>query len=69
MKVGDLLIPNDYLRRNGDGNLFGIILEEVKESPMSLTRYKVLLTNGITHWKVGLEIRDFWEVEECRSET
>lgn len=66
MKPGDLLLPNEYLQRNGT-NLTGIILS-VTEDTWGLS-YKYLLSNGITLRSRMKDICDLFDVVEIGDET
>ena len=66
MKPGDLLLPNEYLKKNGS-NLTGIILS-VTEDTWGLS-YKYLLSNGITHRSRMKDICDLFDVVEIGDET
>ena len=62
MKIGSLLISNDYLIRNNK-LLSGVILE-IRDDLWG-KNYRVYLSNGIQHWMDEGKIRDFFiEVEQ-----
>lgn len=60
-KIGDILMPNEYLRAN-KRYISGMIIEE-KDDIWGLN-YKIALTNGNVVWKCESEIRDLWDIIE-----
>ncbi len=59
IQVGTLLLSNDYMVRNNK-LLSGVILEA--KNHLLGDRYRVYLSNGITHLMTEKNIRDLFEV-------
>jgi len=57
--IGTLLVSNDYMVRNNK-LLSGVILES--KNHLLGNRYRVYLSNGITHLMTEENIRDLFEV-------
>jgi hypothetical protein len=60
-KIGDILMPNEYLRANKT-YISGLIIEE-KDDIWGMN-YKIALTNGNVVWKDESTIRDLWDIIE-----
>ena len=61
MKVGDLLLPNEYQIRNPPAYI-GVVVE-VKHFPSGFPpQFRVFLNNGITHWMNENTITDLFDV-------
>ena len=61
LRVGTILMPNEYLRANKKF-ISGVILE-VKEDLWGLS-YRIALTNGNVVWEDAATVRDLWDVVE-----
>ena len=61
LKIGDILMPNEYLRANKT-YISGLIIEE-KDDIWGMN-YKIALTNGNVVWKDESTIRDLWDIIE-----
>lgn len=59
MKPGTLLTPNAYMVQNGNPTC-GVVLE-TKTSIREKQKYKVFLTNGLTHWLNEVTIRSLFD--------
>jgi hypothetical protein len=61
LRVGTILMPNEYLRANKKF-ISGVILE-AKEDLWGLS-YRIALTNGNVVWEDAATVRDLWDVVE-----
>jgi hypothetical protein len=64
LRVGTILMPNEYLRANRTF-ISGVILE-AKDDLWGMS-YRIALTNGNVVWKDESTVRDLWDVVEDES--
>lgn len=61
LRVGTILMPNEYLRANRKF-ISGVILE-TKDDLWGMS-YRIVLTNGNVVWEDAATVRDLWDVVE-----